>query len=54
VAEAADPAGRGGRGGKLVAVIGGGWAGCAAAAELAAAGCTVTLFEAGRTLGVPA
>ena len=37
--------------GKRVAVIGGGWAGCAAAVELAAAGCAVTLFEAARTLG---
>jgi squalene-associated FAD-dependent desaturase len=34
-----------------VAVIGGGWAGCAAAAELAMAGCKVTLLEAGRSLG---
>ncbi|MGZ8290793.1 MAG: hydroxysqualene dehydroxylase HpnE [Telluria sp.] len=34
-----------------VAVIGGGWAGCTAAVELAAAGCRVTLFEAARTLG---
>jgi squalene-associated FAD-dependent desaturase len=37
--------------GKRVAVVGGGWAGCAAAVELAAAGCAVTLFEAARTLG---
>ena len=37
--------------GKKVAVIGAGWAGCAAAVELAAAGCTVTLFEAARSLG---
>ncbi len=37
--------------GKRVAVAGGGWAGCAAAVELAAAGCKVTLFEAARTLG---
>jgi len=37
--------------GKQVAVIGGGWAGCTAAVELAAAGCSVTLFEAARTLG---
>jgi squalene-associated FAD-dependent desaturase len=37
--------------GKRVAVVGGGWAGCAAAVELAAAGCKVTLFEAARTLG---
>lgn len=34
-----------------VAVIGGGWAGCAAAVELAHAGCKVTLFEAARSLG---
>lgn len=34
-----------------VAVVGAGWAGCAAAAELANAGCRVTLFEAARTLG---
>jgi squalene-associated FAD-dependent desaturase len=33
------------------AVIGGGWAGCAAAVTLAAAGRRVSLFEAGRTLG---
>jgi squalene-associated FAD-dependent desaturase len=34
-----------------VAVIGGGWAGCAAALTLAEAGVAVTLFEASRTLG---
>jgi squalene-associated FAD-dependent desaturase len=34
-----------------VAVVGGGWAGCAAAVELARDGCAVTLFEAARTLG---
>lgn len=34
-----------------VAVIGGGWAGCAAALTLAEAGVTVTLHEASRTLG---
>jgi squalene-associated FAD-dependent desaturase len=34
-----------------VAVIGGGWAGCAAGVELAAKGAQVTLFEAARTLG---
>ncbi|MGZ8320905.1 MAG: NAD(P)-binding protein, partial [Telluria sp.] len=33
-----------------VAVVGGGWAGCAAAVELAAR-CDLTLFEAARTLG---
>ncbi|MFC5478348.1 hydroxysqualene dehydroxylase HpnE [Massilia suwonensis] len=36
---------------KAVAVIGGGWAGCAAAVELARKGVQVTLFEAARTLG---
>lgn len=34
-----------------VAVVGGGWAGCAAAVELARRGASVTLFEAARTLG---
>lgn len=34
-----------------VAVVGGGWAGCAAALSLAEAGVAVTLFEASRTLG---
>lgn len=34
-----------------VAVVGGGWAGIAAAVELAANGISVTLFEAGRRLG---
>jgi squalene-associated FAD-dependent desaturase len=34
-----------------VAVVGGGWAGCAAAVELAARGVAVTLYEAARTLG---
>ena len=34
-----------------VAVIGGGWAGCAAALTLAEAGIRVTLYEAARTLG---
>nr|WP_230492312.1 MULTISPECIES: hydroxysqualene dehydroxylase HpnE [unclassified Janthinobacterium] len=33
------------------AVIGAGWAGCAAAMELARAGHTVTVYEAARTLG---
>lgn len=36
---------------KNVAVIGGGWAGCAAGVELAKNGHRVTLFEAARTLG---
>jgi squalene-associated FAD-dependent desaturase len=36
---------------KRVAVIGGGWAGCAAAVDLAAAGWAVTLFEAAPALG---
>ncbi len=36
---------------KTAAVIGGGWAGCSAAAELARAGYRVTLFESARTLG---
>src|SRR4051794_31104720 len=34
-----------------VAVIGGGWAGCAAAVMLAQAGVRVTLFEQARILG---
>ena len=34
-----------------VAVIGGGWAGCAAAVELARAGHAATVYEAARTLG---
>jgi squalene-associated FAD-dependent desaturase len=34
-----------------VAVVGGGWAGCAAALTLVEAGIAVTLYEAGRTLG---
>jgi squalene-associated FAD-dependent desaturase len=37
--------------GRSVAVVGGGWAGCAGAVGLARAGCKVTLFEAARTLG---
>ena len=36
---------------RSIAVIGGGWAGCAAAVELARHGQRVTLFEAARTLG---
>jgi squalene-associated FAD-dependent desaturase len=36
---------------KRVAVVGGGWAGCAAAVALLDAGCNVALFEAARTLG---
>lgn len=35
----------------VVAVVGGGWAGCAAAVELASKGARVTLFEAARVLG---
>ena len=34
-----------------VAIVGGGWAGCAAALTLAEAGIAVTLYEASRTLG---
>jgi len=36
---------------KHFAVVGGGWAGCAAAVELVRAGQQVTVFEAARTLG---
>ncbi|HEY0843866.1 MAG TPA: hydroxysqualene dehydroxylase HpnE [Noviherbaspirillum sp.] len=36
---------------RKVAVIGGGWAGCAAAVELASTDVAVTLFESARTLG---
>ncbi|MGH8809588.1 MAG: hydroxysqualene dehydroxylase HpnE, partial [Noviherbaspirillum sp.] len=36
---------------RKLAVIGGGWAGCAAAVELTRKGEAVTLFEAARTLG---
>jgi squalene-associated FAD-dependent desaturase len=36
---------------RAVAVVGAGWAGCAAAMELARAGYKVTLLEAARTLG---
>lgn len=36
---------------RRVAVIGGGWAGCTAAVELARKGCRVALFESSRTLG---
>jgi squalene-associated FAD-dependent desaturase len=36
---------------KHFAVVGGGWAGCTAAVELARAGHRVTVFEAARTLG---
>jgi squalene-associated FAD-dependent desaturase len=36
---------------RRVAVVGGGWAGCAAAVALLDAGCGVTLFEAARALG---
>jgi squalene-associated FAD-dependent desaturase len=38
-------------GGKKIAVIGAGWAGCSAAATLATHGHQVTLIEAARTLG---
>ncbi|MGI4843587.1 MAG: hydroxysqualene dehydroxylase HpnE [Janthinobacterium lividum] len=38
-------------GGLRVAVAGGGWAGCAAAVELAAGGARVTLVESARSLG---
>jgi hydroxysqualene dehydroxylase len=37
--------------GKRVAIVGGGWAGMAAAAELAERGAKVSVFEAARTLG---
>ena len=36
---------------RRVAVVGAGWAGCAAAVHLARAGASVTVFEAARTLG---
>ncbi|MBA5638756.1 FAD-dependent oxidoreductase [Duganella sp. LX20W] len=36
---------------RSVAVVGGGWAGCTAAVELARQGCKVTVFEAARVLG---
>jgi squalene-associated FAD-dependent desaturase len=36
---------------RRIAVAGAGWAGCAAAVELARAGCAVTLLESARTLG---
>lgn len=36
---------------RKVAVVGGGWAGCSAAVELARHGAAVTLFEAARILG---
>ncbi len=36
---------------RKIAVIGGGWAGCAAAIELSRLGTSVMLFEAARTLG---
>ncbi|MFC3457701.1 hydroxysqualene dehydroxylase HpnE [Massilia haematophila] len=45
-------AAKSGKGADLdVAVVGGGWAGCAAAVELADKGARVTVFEAARTLG---
>jgi len=36
---------------RKIAVVGGGWAGCAAGVEAARAGLSVTLFEAARSLG---
>jgi NADPH-dependent 2,4-dienoyl-CoA reductase/sulfur reductase-like enzyme len=36
---------------RRVAVVGGGWAGMAAAVELAARGMQVAVFEAGKLLG---
>jgi squalene-associated FAD-dependent desaturase len=36
---------------RTVAVVGAGWAGCAAAVELARSGCHVTLFESARVAG---
>ena len=36
---------------RRIAVVGGGWAGCAAAVELVRKGCIVELFESARTLG---
>jgi squalene-associated FAD-dependent desaturase len=39
------------RAARKIGVVGGGWAGCAAAVELARRGHQVTLFEAARTLG---
>lgn len=36
---------------KSIAVVGAGWAGCAAAVELAVAGHKITLYESSRTLG---
>jgi len=42
----ADPSAR-----KRVAIVGGGWAGCAAAVELVKQDCSITLFESTRTLG---
>ena len=36
---------------RSVAVVGAGWAGCAAAVELARTGCRVTLFESARVAG---
>ncbi|TFW27061.1 hydroxysqualene dehydroxylase HpnE [Duganella callida] len=49
----ADKRGQGdaGQAARNIAVIGAGWAGCAAAVELARAGYKVTLLEAARTLG---
>lgn len=42
---------RASRAGRRVAVVGGGWAGIAAAVALARAGAAVTVYEAARTLG---
>ena len=36
---------------RVIVVVGGGWAGCAAAVELAAAGCSVELHETAATIG---
>ena len=43
--------GSGGKAGGNIGIIGGGWAGCAAAALLAARGHAVTLLEAAPMLG---
>ena len=51
LANLADRPGGGDRGVKPVAVVGGGWAGLAAAVELTARGILVTVLEAARQLG---